>query len=206
VAPERVHVVGIGKNHTVAPPEHREWSVPRFLFLGVDWERKNGNAVVRAFREVRARVPGAELALVGGHPRIDVEGVTGYGLLYLSQPDQRRQVEDLLQHATCFVMPSWNEPAGIAYAEAAGAGLPSIGSTSGGAPTMVGPGGVCVDPASYEDLVAAMMRLSDGDQARELGAKALAHSELFTWEKVAERLIRALDLPGVDSSGLADFL
>jgi glycosyltransferase involved in cell wall biosynthesis len=206
VEPERVHVVGIGRNHVVAPPAQRDWSVPRFLFLGADWQRKNGDAVVRAFREVRARLPAAELVLIGGHPRVDVEGVTGYGRLSFSRPHEGRQVEELLHQATCFVMPSWNEPAGIVYAEAGGAGLPSIGSSSGGAATMIGPGGVCVDPASDDELVAAMIRLSDGDQARALGAKARIHAELFTWDKVAERLIRALRPPGVDVSGLAEFL
>src|SRR4051812_10401322 len=36
VAPERVHVVGVGRNHT-PPAGEREWSLPRLLFVGVDW-------------------------------------------------------------------------------------------------------------------------------------------------------------------------
>jgi hypothetical protein len=39
-----------------------------------------------------------------------------------------------------------------------------------------------------------------------MGALARAHSQLFTWRKVAERLIRALAIPGVECGALADFL
>jgi hypothetical protein len=39
-----------------------------------------------------------------------------------------------------------------------------------------------------------------------MGELARRHSELFTWRKVAERLLRALAIPGVDTSVLADFL
>jgi hypothetical protein len=32
------------------------------------------------------------------------------------------------------------------------------------------------------------------------------HAEKFTWRKVAERIVRALRIPGVDVTGPADFL
>jgi hypothetical protein len=51
-----------------------------------------------------------------------------------------------------------------------------------------------------------MLRLADPETAQRLGALALARSQLFTWRKVAERLLRALAPTGVDQSGLADFL
>ena len=54
----------------------RDWSRPRFLFVGVDWRRKNGAAVLDAFEEVRRVVPAASLDLVGNHPEIDAPGVT----------------------------------------------------------------------------------------------------------------------------------
>ena len=108
--------------------------------------------------------------------------------------------------ATAFVMPSLHEPAGIVYIEAASAGVPAIGGNDGGAATLIGPGGITVDPRDAEQIYAAMLRLADPDTARTMGELARAHSELFTWRKVAERLLRALAIPGVDVSGLADFL
>jgi glycosyltransferase involved in cell wall biosynthesis len=122
------------------------------------------------------------------------------------QREDRERMALLYREATAFVMPSVHEPAGIVYAEAGGAGLASIGTTDGGAATMIGPGGILVDPRDDAQIFAAMDRLADPDTARRLGELALRHSTLLTWPKVAERLVRALDVPGVDTSGLAEFL
>ena len=58
----------------VAALAEKDWSVPRFLFVGVDWERKRGAAVVEAFAAVRERHPNATLDLVGDHPDLDAPG------------------------------------------------------------------------------------------------------------------------------------
>ncbi|HEY4896557.1 MAG TPA: glycosyltransferase family 4 protein, partial [Solirubrobacteraceae bacterium] len=206
VPAEKVFVVGFGPNHESAAPEPRDWSTPRFLFVGVDWERKNGPAVLRAFAQLRERVPAAQLDLVGGHPRVDQEGVRTHGPLSLAQDDDRTRMAELFRRATAFVMPSVHEPAGLVYIEAAGAGLASIGSSDGGAATMIGPGGIVVDPGDPHAIFDAMERLADPATAQRLGEAAHGYSTLLTWPKVAERLLRALAIPGVDVGGLADFL
>ena len=48
IYPAKVHAVGIGRNHAPAAPQ-RDWSAPRFLFVGVDWLGKNGPGVLAAF-------------------------------------------------------------------------------------------------------------------------------------------------------------
>jgi glycosyltransferase involved in cell wall biosynthesis len=198
----RVRVVGLGKNHELRPV-HRDWRTPRFLFVGVAWERKNGPAVLRAFARVRARWPHARLDVVGGHPRLDEPGVTGHGSLSLGQPADRARLESLFEEATVFVMPSLHEPTGTVYAEAAGAGIASIGTTDGGAATVIGPGGRLVDPLSFEQIEDAMLELAEPETAARLGALAQDHSRLFTWRKVAERLVGAMAIPGVDDARLA---
>jgi glycosyltransferase involved in cell wall biosynthesis len=202
----RVFTVGMGRNHEVPAPPAREWGTPHFLFVGVDWQRKNGAAVLAAFPEVRERYPDATLDVVGGHPPIDQPGVTGHGRLSLIDEQDRRRLAELYARATTFVMPSLHEPAGIVYVEAAGAGIASIGTTDGGAATMIGPGGLVVDPRSEEQVVAAMLELAEPARARELGELARTHSELLSWRKVAERVVRATAIPGLDTSGLAEFL
>jgi glycosyltransferase involved in cell wall biosynthesis len=206
VPAERVFVVGTGQNHPSPEAPARDWSSPRYLFVGVDWARKNGPAVLTAFARVRELHPGAQFDIVGGHPRLDAPGVIGHGPLSRANPNDRERIAALYCSATAFVMPSLHEPAGIAYVEAASAGVPSIGGTNGGAATLIGPGGMAVDPLDDEQIYEAMLRLADPETARHLGALARRHSEMFTWRKVAERLIRALDLPGVNDGRLAEFL
>jgi hypothetical protein len=201
----KIHVVGFGRNAEPRTIE-RDWSKPHFLFIGIDWERKRGPAVVAALSEVRRRFPQATLDLVGGHPEIEAPGVIGHGVLSLGTVDGRKRHAALLEQATCMVLPSSYEPFGIAYLDAGAAGVPSIGTTAGGAADAVGPGGVLVDPDDQDALIRAMLELADPATARGLGEKASAHSALFTWQAVAERLLRALRLPGVDQSRLASFL
>ena len=204
----KVHVVGLGSNASFAGSRQweRGWSTPRFLFVGFDWVRKNGALVLDAFAEVRRRFPSARLDLVGGHPRVEVEGVTGHGLLAMNDPADRARLTALYREATVFVMPSQHEPAGTVHVEAAAAGIPSIGTSNGGAATCIGEAGCVVDPGQPSELFDAMLELCDPSTAERLGALGRERAELFTWPKVAERLIRALKIPGVDLSGFADFL
>ena len=192
IAPEKVHVVGVGRNNTPPVVAH-DWSRPRFLFVGMDWLHKNGPSVLRAFARLREELPDARLDVVGGHPALDAPGVTGHGVLRLDVAEQQELLEDLFSRATCFVMPSRRDAAGIAYVEAAAAGLPSIGTSMGGPDYLIGDGGVVVDPGDDDVLLAAMRRLADPETAARMGAAAKRRSELFTWNAVASRLLRALD-------------
>jgi len=205
VPASKVCVVGVGRNHDPPCPD-RDWSSPRALFVGFDWERKNGPAVLRAFSKLREQRADALLDIVGGHPRLDVEGVRTHGQLSLTDPAQRSRLEALFGAATFFAMPSLHEPAGIVYAEAQAAGIASIATTSGGAATIVGDAGFVVDPHDDKALSDAMSQLAEPDCAARLGGLARQRAHLFTWRAVAERLLRALAPPGLDLAPLADFL
>lgn len=201
VPPRRVHVVGVGANR--ACDDHdRDWATPRFLFVGVDWKRKNGEAVVRAFARVRPSHPDAELHVVGGHPPIHEEGVVPHGHLRRSRPADQQRLNEHYRRATCFVLPSRVEPSAVAYVEAGGWGLPSIATTVGGSADLVGPGGVLVDPSDDDQLVRAMSRLCEAGHAAALGRRAKEHARLFTWERVAARILSALGLPGFNEPPL----
>ena len=197
IDPGKIHVVGHGRNFEPQPSE-RDWSTPRFLFVGVEWERKNGPAVLAAFSGLRDRHPGATLDVVGGHPPLDAAGVNGHGRLSLSSAADREKLEGLFRRSTCLVLPSAFEAFGIAYVDAGAAGVPSIGTTEGGARDAIGDGGLLVAPGDPDALAAAMDRLADPDTARELGERAFARSALFTWQAVAERVLRALGVPDFD--------
>ncbi|MGN6558498.1 MAG: glycosyltransferase family 4 protein [Solirubrobacterales bacterium] len=202
IDPAKVHVVGFGVNLTEAPEAERDWNKPRFLFAGFDWERKRGPAVVGAFAEVRKQYPEAALDLVGGHPPIEAEGVTTHGPLPLSSEEGQRRYAELLAKATCMVMPSTIEPFGIAYLDAAQAGIPSIGTTIGGAADAIGDGGRLVDPTDPDALVEAMMELAQPALAQQLGGHARERAKSFTWQAVARRVLGVL-LPESATPSLA---
>lgn len=207
----KIRIVGYGTNVRVSPPPDRDWSSPRFLFVGWDWRRKNGDAVVRSFRRLREDLPEARLDVVGAHPPLDVDGVTGHGDLGVYaqgevRTDGRARLAELFAAATCLVMPSFCEPWGIVYVEAAEAGIPSIGTSVGGTADSIGDGGIRVDPYDDDALYAAMRRLADPATARAMGAQALARSRRYTWQAMGQRVLRSLDLGPIPGVELADFL
>ena len=144
--------------------------------------------------------------MVGGHPRLGVEGAVGHGQLRLDRPADRVRLAGLFSAATCLVVPSLSEPFGIVYVEAAAFGGPSIAGLVGGTATAVGDGGLLVDPRSDGAILDAMRRLADPPTAGRLGARARRRSVRFTWRQVAERLLRAAGLPHPHGAPLADFL
>jgi glycosyltransferase involved in cell wall biosynthesis len=196
VARARTAVVGLGANHRIdVQAGERDWSIPRFLFVGIDWQRKGGPLTVRAFSRLRRMYPDATLDLVGGHPRLDEPGLRAHGPLSPELAGEREVMAGLFARATCLVMPSQVEPFGIVHIEAAAAGIPSIGSSVGGPRDLIGAdGGLVVDPDDEEGLLAAMLSLSDPASARRMGAAARERARLYTWAKVAERLLRTLGL------------
>ncbi len=202
----RVHVVGCGRNIVPRGPVVHDWSTPRFLFVGNDWQRKNGPAVMSAFRTLRHRHPGARLDVAGGHPPLDAAGVRGHGQLRLDRPEDRRRLAALFTGATCLVMPSTVEPFGIVYAEAAGFGVASIAGNIGGTTTAVGAGGLLVDPTDHRALVDAMETMADPATAQRLGRLAAQRAPALTWRKVAERILRAAGIAPPDVGALAAFL
>jgi glycosyltransferase involved in cell wall biosynthesis len=192
VPARKVHAVGVGCNHSSLESQ-RDWSTPRFLFVGIDWERKNGAGVLKAFRCVKKMVPTAQLDIVGRHPLVCEAGVTTHGVLRLDVPAESERLSCLFSAATCFVMPSFSEASAISYVEAATAGIPSIGTLRGGSDYLIGDGGLVIDPGDLHALESAMLRLCDPDTAARMGAAAKVRSALFTWPAVVERLLRALD-------------
>ncbi len=188
VPADRINVVGMG-HRPRRPAHHRDWDNPRFLFVGLDWHRKNGPAVVRAFARVRESHPTARLDVVGRHPRLDLPGVHGHGELLRSVRTDQQALDELFAAATAFVLPSLFEPAGIAYLEAASCGLPVIATREGGAAELLPGAAQAVPPRDQDALTAAMLQLCDAQTARRLGRAAQERAAENSWDAVCSRIL-----------------
>jgi glycosyltransferase involved in cell wall biosynthesis len=108
------------------------------------------------------------------------------------------ELPNFLREADAFVQPSvWDEPFGMAVAEAMAAGLPVVSSRSGGLPELVVDGitGLLVEPNNPAALAAGMLGLlADNNVAQSMGtAGARRAKELFSWDAVAARLSSIYD-------------
>jgi phosphatidylinositol alpha-1,6-mannosyltransferase len=164
---------------------------------------KGHDELIAAWPEVRRRVPGAELWVVGGgddverlRTRAREKGV-GEALRFLGRvPDA--ELGALYRRASLFAMPSRQEGFGLVYAEALWHGLPCVGSTADAAACVIDAGetGLLVPygdvPAIAEAVVAL---LGDPERARRMGeAGARRARSRFTYERFRRDLLDALDL------------
>lgn len=184
---QKVMQVNAGCNTpSVRNVDPRRFERLSILFIGARWESKGGPTLLKAFRKVRQRLPGASLTIVGCTPPVSEPGIHVVGR---ASPEE---VSSHLGRATCFCMPSRWEPFGIAYLEAMRAGLPVIASDLGAAPDFVidGETGYRIDPADDELLAARLKELLRApSRCREIGerGRALVQSQ-YTWERTVGKM------------------
>ncbi|MEO3747412.1 glycosyltransferase family 4 protein [Plantactinospora sp. B5E13] len=170
--------------------------------------RKGQDALIRALPEIRRRVPGAALLVVGGGPYRDSlrklarqVGVAGDVVFTGSVP-----TAELPAHYAAgdvYAMPCRTrnrgldvEGLGIVYLEASATGLPVVAGDSGGAPDAVREGetGYVVDGRDVRQLADRVATLlADPDLARRMGAAGRTWVEReWRWEKQARRMTELL--------------
>ena len=111
------------------------------------------------------------------------------GVVWLSGMLAKREVIQLLSHATVFACPSLYEPLGIVNLEAMACGTAVVGSKVGGIPEVVADGqtGLLVPPGDPAALAQAVNELvTDERQAAEMGRRGRARAEAeFGWASIA---------------------
>mgnify|MGYP001094327323 CR=1 FL=1 len=133
----------------------------RFLFIGRDFERKNGPLVLKGFRQVRAEYPNIELVVVGqpadGH-LISEPGVTHYRFM-----PRQQLLEDVIPKADVLLLPSRAEGFGLVLLEAMACGLAWFGVDAYAMPEIIeeGENGFLLRPDSLDDLVRHMRLMSE---------------------------------------------
>lgn len=200
--PSRVSTVHIGANVEIVPvsTDLARYDAKHVLFVGVEWERKGGPALVEGFLQAVKNHPSAKLTIVGcspsvSHPCIDVIG---------SIP--RTEMARYYEAASVFCMPSLIEPLGIAAVEASLFGLPVVATRIGGFLETVTEDetGILVplhDPAA---IGAALGRLFDAPElGRRMGMAGFNRNRTrFDWNEVGKRLRSIADViaPGLDQA------
>lgn len=171
-----------GPNAPIDPPDGIVRDGKNVLFVGVDWIRKGGPALVEAFRLVRERVPDATLTIAGASPRVTVPGVRVVG---------RVAPGELAQHyarASIFCLPTRREPFGIVFLEAMAYGLPIVSTAISAVPDFVvdGDNGYLVAPDDVPALADRLVALSRSpDLQHRMGERSRDRSRRYRWENTA---------------------
>jgi glycosyltransferase involved in cell wall biosynthesis len=202
VPPDRAVNVGCAVNLTAFPEyiEGKRYDDQECLFVGIDFERKGGTDLLRAFKIVRETFPGARLHLVGP-PKLAIphdltNGVVFHGFLNKRIEPERKKLEDLYRRCCLFVLPSYYEGVGVSSLEAMLYQMPCIVTNGWGFTDTTIPDktGYLVECGKIEDLVDKLVKaLSDPAKLRYMGEKGRCMvMESFTWNAVAKRVEDAI--------------
>jgi alpha-maltose-1-phosphate synthase len=206
VPPERVHVIRNGIDTEQYSPDRGRDVLDRY---GIDPARPSVVFVGRVTRQKGLQVllraadrldRAAQLVLCAGQAdtaelQAEIAGLaehlraTRSGVVWLAGMLPKREVIQVLSHATVFVCPSLYEPLGIVNLEAMACGTAVVASAVGGIPEVVADGttGLLVPPeddAALADAINALIR--DPARAERLAAagRTRAVGE-FGWDRIA---------------------
>lgn len=202
VPDERVHVVGAGANVTELPQASPYPAEPSVLFVGNDFVRKGGEALLEAFALVRAQVPEATLTLVGTSYAVPSEGLPD-GVEVVGRVQDRAEMDRLYERSAVLALPSTFDPYPLVVLEAMAHARPAVATRQCGVPEMVldGVTGRLVEPGAdlVPQLAAELVDLLRRPQhAAALGRAGRAAVERqHRWCHVVTRLRRAVGDPAV---------
>ena len=160
VSRDRIHAIEWGGNLDTIPnladePRARTDEHLRFLFVGLDWERKGGDTAVEVVRRLQAEGVNATLTVVGAaiprkHRSPHVRSV---GMLNRSYPEESAELDQLFQEADFYIHPAKAECYGHVLCEALGFGVPVIATNTGGISQCVldGETGILLPPGASAD-------------------------------------------------------
>jgi glycosyltransferase involved in cell wall biosynthesis len=202
---EKVNVVPMGAN-LVDPPTFEEIShaierrieapVVEFLFIGVEWERKGGDAAVAIVEALTSLGLPTVLHIVGCTPPAYAMAkpfVRSHGFLSKRDANEKEALDELLFRSRFFLTPSVAECYGCVFCEASAFGVPSIARAVGGITEIVRSGetGLLLSPdLSFEALVEQVLSLSRDPKAyRQMAWRARADFETrLNWTEYVRRL------------------
>jgi glycosyltransferase involved in cell wall biosynthesis len=211
VAPDRIAVIPPGTEKPIAYRRPRRGRARALLCVAGLVPRKGHRVLVSAL--MRVRDLDWNLLCIGSLDRDRATTRAVRRLMKAAGLERRitlagewpaESVTRAYRAADIFVLPSFHEGYGMAYAEAMAHGLPIIGTTAGAIPETVPPvAGLLVPPGDPAALARALRQVltRPGVTARLAGASLDAGARLpgwpevtVQWEKVLDR-ITALDLP-----------
>lgn len=193
---ERVSAVGSGLGGIQAFDGAKDYRKHRLLMVAkVRPADKGLPLTVEAMRLLRKRLPDAELVVVGGadYPELrGCEGIRGTGWITL------RELQELYEQSTLFVMPATYEPWGLSYLEALVCRTPVVGLARNALPEITDCGryGFMLESATPEALAALLEdAFADTDRLERMGADGQRSClSRYRWESVATRIVDKISI------------
>jgi glycosyltransferase involved in cell wall biosynthesis len=179
---------------------------PMLVYVGGFGPHKNLEVLLRSFAEIQAtpQFRSAMLVLAGEYRKEVFHSYYTTLRSFVEQlnladsvifpgyvPDE--ELVHILNLAQALVLPSLMEGFGLPAVEAAACGCPVIATTNSPLPSLLGRGGIYVDPARPDDITGAIERvLASPELRREMSAAGVDAARRLTWDAAAQQLIAVI--------------
>jgi glycosyltransferase involved in cell wall biosynthesis len=194
--PERPDAVVIppGVNVTLFSPDKRDDPIPgRVMAVGNLLGRKGYDVLIRAIARVARTRPQAHLVLAGSGPdELSLRRLAGQlgidSSVTFAGNVPRADLPRLLRSSEVFSHPATFDTFPLALLEAMACGLPTVVSSAGALPDIVGRAGLVHPVGDDKQLAQSLLQvLSSAELRRSLGAAARARAvKTYTWQAMSD--------------------
>lgn len=194
----KVYCVGGGVNVPINMIDSTHKTGNKFLFVGKDFERKNGPLVIEAFKELNNKYDGKFELYIAGPKEWPLHEEIPNGVHFLGL----KTSEDLAYYfnlCDIFVMPSVYEAYGIVFAEALIYGLPIIGRNAFSMKEFVnnGENGYLLETNNVDELASIMeIAILNRDKCNYVIENKEKYLARYSWNSVADKMLSVMRKDG----------
>lgn len=168
----------------------------KLLFIGVNWQKKGGDYIYQATKELKKRGLDVQLDIVGCEPEINEtlpDYIISHGFLNKNNPEDWKKFKNLFLNAFFFVLPTQAEAYGLVFCEANSFGIPTIGSNIGGVSTIIknNVNGFLINPKNAKnEIVDIVLKYSmNKTEYENLALQSYAeYKERLNWQVAGKKL------------------
>ncbi len=169
------------------------------LYVGMIFPQKNFINLVRAFQQMRDKIP--HDIVVVGRPRWkyqeELQLIETLGLrdrIRFLEFVPNEELPEVYNLADCFVYPSLYEAFGLAGVEAMACGCPVAGANAAAIPEVLGDAALLFDPTDPTDIARCVMTLIHDRPTRERCIRTgLERAKFFTWKRAATETLQLFE-------------
>jgi glycosyltransferase involved in cell wall biosynthesis len=198
---EKIRVIPLGIDPGKFKPMAMSRNSVRKIILhvghGGNEERKNISGLIKAFYELKKKIPDVKMIQIGADKGI-FENLIQQLQLQKDMEFQgiitEKKLREFYNLADVFVFPSFYEGFGLPPLEAMACGCPVITSNAASLPEVVDNAGIMVDPLNIDGLAEAIYNVLTNDGLREdMIKKGLERAKMFTWERTARETYKVYE-------------
>ena len=137
INPNKINVVEFGAN--IPAPQNYSININidvcRLVFIGINWERKGGDKILQAYKQLKNEGFPCTLTIIGSMPgegQEDDKNLNIIPFLDKTKQEDLQKLFNILSESHFLVLPTQFDAFGIVFCEASAYGVPSIASDVGG--------------------------------------------------------------------------